>query len=199
MCSTVGVLIPRGSSADACSSISRIVAPAPMKPRVSTRCFAKRFFCHCEDASIETTCRDDRRELQRIRDKAFKSLKAEKQTSELQDVESKKKEKTGHGSKPQPKLEMVEERHPLKDADTTCTSCDGTLGVWEGQYEESFDVDVILRRVVLKCYFCQKHRCACGGCIETAPGPVKLCEGACSPVDFASEVATCKLWWPSAT
>ncbi len=64
------------------------------------------------------------------------------------------------------------------------------LGVWEGQHEESFEVDVIPRRFVLKRHLRMKYRCACGGCIETAPGPVKLCEGARYSVDFAIEVAT---------
>src|SRR6266540_1393948 len=38
----------------------------------------------------------------------------------------------------------------------------------------------------------QKYRCECNGCIETAPGPVKLFPGARYSVDFAVEVATGK-------
>jgi transposase len=48
------------------------------------------------------------------------------------------------------------------------------------------------RRFVLKRHLRKKYRCACGGCIETAPGPVKRCEGARYSVDFAIEVAKCK-------
>ena len=38
----------------------------------------------------------------------------------------------------------------------------------------------------------QKYRCACNGCIETAPGPVKLFPGARYSVDFAVEVVAGK-------
>jgi len=73
-----------------------------------------------------------------------------------------------------------------------CTSCGGALEAWPDQFEDSFEIDVTPRCFVLKRHRRQKYRCACGGCVETAPAPPKLCAGACYSVDFAIEVATCK-------
>jgi transposase len=95
----------------------------------------------------------------------------------------------GHGPKPQPALEVVEVVHELDEADKVCTSCGGALDVWEGQFEESEEIDLIERRFFIKKHKRQKYRCRCGGCIETALPPVKLFDGARYSVDFAIEVA----------
>ncbi|MRG98184.1 IS66 family transposase [Polyangium spumosum] len=96
----------------------------------------------------------------------------------------------GHGPKAQPSLPIVEVVHELDEADRVCNSCGSALEVWEGQFEESEVVDVVPRRFELKKHKRQKYRCRCGGCVETAPAPVKLFEGARYSVDFAVEVAT---------
>lgn len=98
----------------------------------------------------------------------------------------------GHGPKPQPKLPIAEVVHEHDTADRTCPRCGDALSAWTGQFEESEEIDVIERRFELKKHKRQKYRCRCGGCIETAPGPVKLFEGARYSVDFAIEVATDK-------
>ena len=98
----------------------------------------------------------------------------------------------GHGPREQPKLPVVEQIHALDGADQTCPSCGGTLEEWKGQFEESEEVDVVERSFVLKKHRRQKYRCRCQGCIETAPGPLKLREGARYSVDFAVEVAVGK-------
>src|SRR5690606_10599298 len=70
-----------------------------------------------------------------------------------------------------------------------CKACGGRLTEWSGQYEESEEIDVLERRFVLKKHKRQKYRCGCGQCIETAPGPVKLFDGARYSVNFAVHVA----------
>lgn len=100
--------------------------------------------------------------------------------------------KKGHGPKAQPSLPIEPVVHELDEADKVCTSCGEKLEAWEGQFEISEEIDVVPRRFVLKKHMRQKYRCRCGGCIETAPGPVKLFEGARYSVDFAIDVAATK-------
>jgi len=99
---------------------------------------------------------------------------------------------TGHGRREQTELPIVDEIHNVDEADKACTQCGKALKDWEGQFEESFEIDVTPRRFVLKRHLRKKARCECGGCIETAPGPLKLCDGARYSVDFAIEVAASK-------
>lgn len=96
----------------------------------------------------------------------------------------------GHGPKAQPSLPIEEVPHVLDEADRVCRACGERLDVWEGQFEQSEEVDVVPRRFVLKLHKRQKYRCRCGGCVETAPGPLKLFEGARYSIDFAIEVAS---------
>ena len=98
----------------------------------------------------------------------------------------------GHGPREQVLLPVVEQLHTLDEADEMCPSCGGTLTPWDGQFEESLEVDVIERRFIIKKHKRQKYRCTCTACVETAPAPVKLCEGARYSIDFAVEVAVQK-------
>jgi transposase len=99
---------------------------------------------------------------------------------------------TGHGPRPQPTLPIVEKVHTLDDADKACAACGGTLTEWAGQAETRDEIDVVERRFVVTRHVRTKYRCACGGCVETAPVPVTLCEGGRYSTDFAIEVATSK-------
>lgn len=99
-----------------------------------------------------------------------------------------KKPQTGHGPKPQPKLQQVPEVHELDEADTQCPDCGGQLGLWEGHDDETEEIDVIERRFVLKKHVRKKYRCACG-CIEMAELPPRLVPGGRFSNDFAIEVA----------
>jgi len=99
---------------------------------------------------------------------------------------------TGHGPRQQPRLPELEQRHLLDEADKVCAKCGGQLQVWDGQAEESEEIDVVELKYVLKKHWRQKYRCGCGACIETAPGPVKLFAGARYSVDFAIHVAIAK-------
>jgi transposase len=95
----------------------------------------------------------------------------------------------GHGPREQKELEPVDVPHDLDEADKVCKACGGALAEIEGQFEESEEVDVLERRFVLKKHKRKKYRCACGGCIETAPPPPKLAPGGRYSIDFAIEVA----------
>lgn len=103
-----------------------------------------------------------------------------------------KKPRRGHGPTEQPKLPRIEVLHDLDEPDKTCPSCGGALKEMTGQYEEHDEIDVVPLRFVLKHHRRKKYRCACGGCVETAPGPDKLCAGARYSVNFAIQVATTK-------
>ena len=106
--------------------------------------------------------------------------------------EEKKKKKPGHGPKEQPKLPCVDVKHKLDDADKTCPKCGGGLEEMAGQYEEHEEIDVVPLRFIRKRHLRQKYACGCGGHIETAFGPDKLCPGARYSIDFAIYVAISK-------
>ena len=76
-------------------------------------------------------------------------------------------EQKGHGPREQPALAVVEQEHLLDEADKVCTECGGELSQWDGQFEESEEIDVIERRFVIKKHLRRKYRCQCGQCIET--------------------------------
>lgn len=99
---------------------------------------------------------------------------------------------TGHGPRPQPTLPIVEREHDLDEADKVCTTCGGALAEWRGQSETRDEIDVIERRFVIRRHVRKKYRCACGGCVATAPAQLALCDGARYSIDFAIEVATAK-------
>ena len=80
----------------------------------------------------------------------------------------------GHGPTAQPKLPTIEVVHELAEADQTCPQCGGMLKERPGQTEDSDEIDVVERRFVLVKHQRKKYRCACNGCIDTAPGPLRL-------------------------
>lgn len=103
-----------------------------------------------------------------------------------------KEPQKGHGPREQPKLPIVEVIYELDEADKICRACGGELQPWEGGFEESEEIDVVERHFIIKKHRRQKYRCRCNSCVETAPGPLKLCEGARYSVDFGIEVAVNK-------
>jgi transposase len=103
--------------------------------------------------------------------------------------EKKTEPQRGHGPRSQPALPIVEQVHVAEKADKVCIACGGDLREWSGQFEEAEEIDVIERRFVIKKHKRQKYRCQCGQCIETAPGPVKLFDGARYSPNFAISVA----------
>ncbi len=102
------------------------------------------------------------------------------------------KPQTGHGPKAQPKLPVVERLWDLDEADTKCRACGGELCEWEGQFEESEEIDVVAPRYVVLKHKRKKYRCKCGGSVETAIGPQKLAPQHRYSIDFAIYVAVSK-------
>lgn len=98
----------------------------------------------------------------------------------------------GHGPRQQPTLPILDVIHELDVADQTCPQCGGALTEWKGQTEDSEEVSVVERRFVILNHQRKKYRCACNGCVETAPGPVKLQPGSRYATGFAVEVAVQK-------
>jgi transposase len=80
----------------------------------------------------------------------------------------------GHGPTAQPKLPTIEVVHELAEADQTCPQCGGTLREMPGQTEDAEEIDVVERRFVLVKHQRKKYRCACNGCVDTAPGALRL-------------------------
>jgi transposase len=99
----------------------------------------------------------------------------------------------GHGPRQQPHLEVLEEpAFELDVADRACKACGGSLEEWDGKSDDSEDIDVIERKFVLRKIKRKKYRCACGACIETAPGPLKVIAGGRYTMNFAIAVALAK-------
>gem|GEM_PF-305151 len=117
---------------------------------------------------------------------------SEKRPRPTTTAEAEREAKTGHGPREQKQLEVVEEIHVLDEPDRACPSCGEPLAEMAGQYEESDEIDVIERRFVLRRHKRQKYRCRCGGCVETALGPLKLQSGGRYSIDFAIAVAIAK-------
>jgi transposase len=120
--------------------------------------------------------------------------KGEDTTEKPSDADVKATPRRGHGPKPQPKLPVIERVHALDDADRACPKCGGALTEIPGQTEDSEEVTVVERRFVLVKQMRKKYRCACNGCIETAPAPPKLttrkdARGRRYSIEFAVEVA----------
>lgn len=78
----------------------------------------------------------------------------------------------GHGPSVQPALPRMEQVHALGEADGRCPQCGGELEEMSGQSEESEEIDVVERSFRIVVQQRQKYRCRCGGCVETARGPV---------------------------
>ena len=98
----------------------------------------------------------------------------------------------GHGPRVQPSLPILDILHELDEADLVCPKCGGPLVEMAGQTEDSEEVTVIERRFAILKHQRKKYRCACNGCVDTAPGPLKLQPGSRYSTAFAIEVAVNK-------
>ena len=130
------------------------------------------------------------KELREAHERAYRTGSERRPRPDTDVPKAEKKPSKGHGPTAQPRLPIEEvPTHLLDAADATCPSCGGGLEVWEGQTEDSEEVDVVDIQYVLKKHRRQKYRCRCGGCVETAPGPLKLIPGGRYSLDFAVHVA----------
>lgn len=108
---------------------------------------------------------------------------------------SDKEPQKGHGPKDQPALRNVDiviDLDPQRVASTTCEHCQKPVVEWEGQFEDSEEIDVISREFVTKTIKRKKARCECCRTIVTAPAPLKLFAGARYSIAFAVLVAVSK-------
>jgi len=99
---------------------------------------------------------------------------------------------TGHGPREQLTLPQIDQLHQLDVPDQMCPKCGGDLEPWEGQFEDSEEVDVVERSFRIVRHRRQKYRCQCASCVETALGPRKLLAGGRYSIDFAIGVAVDK-------
>jgi transposase len=100
-----------------------------------------------------------------------------------------KGEQRGHGPTEQSSLPRVPLRCELGDAERECPSCHGTLKPLAGQVERSEMIDVVELKYQVVEVERQKYVCACGGAVETAPGPVRAVDGGRYSLRFAIKVA----------
>ena len=107
------------------------------------------------------------------------------------EAEAPKAPRSGHGPTPQPNLPRQPFHHTY-DRLPDCSACGGTMSVWEGQYEESEEIDVIETTFRISIHQRQKYRCRCNGNIITAPGSLKLTPGGRYSLDFAIHSAVSK-------
>ncbi|MBI3827308.1 MAG: IS66 family transposase [Candidatus Rokubacteria bacterium] len=103
----------------------------------------------------------------------------------------------GHGPTAQPALPTLDVVHELDAADLTCPQCGGMLREMPGQTEDADEITVIERQFVLLKHRRKKYRCTCNGCVDTAPGPLRLAarpdvRGRRYSPSFAVEVAVGK-------
>ena len=99
----------------------------------------------------------------------------------------------GHGPNEQPNLRLFDEIVELEaTADDVCPHCDQPVREWDGQFEESEEIDVISREFVKKTIKRKKARCECCRTIVTAPLPPKLFPGARYSIAFAALVVVSK-------
>lgn len=114
--------------------------------------------------------------------------------SEVPSTEEKKprKPRKKFGNTEQTTLDEVDKTFTLDAADTKCPQCGGALEPMNDQFERSEMIDLVevsYRVVKVKQ---QKYVCACGGCVETAPGPERAVAGGRYSLDFAIKVAVDK-------
>jgi transposase len=126
--------------------------------------------------------------LQRARKEIFGDS-SEKRPGKADRETPPKKPQTGHGPREQASLPIVETPHVLDEADRkNCTQCGGELKPFDGQFEETEEIDVIVRQTVVRKHLRQKYVCACHATVETAPAPEKLIPGGRYSTGFAIEV-----------
>ena len=131
-------------------------------------------------------------QLEKQQQAAVAKLFGTKRSERGKNARKKKKNKTkqkGHGPTKQPELPVRLVEHTLTEDDATCDACSKPLSEWEGQFEESEEVEYEPGKLVLLHHRRKKYRCTCGGCVKTADGPTRLFPKARYSIAFAINVA----------
>lgn len=104
-----------------------------------------------------------------------------------------KKKQVGHGPTKQLKLPIEEILHTRPDAAAPCPSCAQPQPIMAGQTEDTEQITIVERKVVLCVHKRQKYRCTLCGRIDAAPGaPEPLLPGGRYTPEFAVAVAVDK-------
>ena len=143
------------------------------------------------DAQLQLEIKLLEEQLNRMRQQMY-GASSERSDRDNTAAEKKKSPQSGHGPRPQPQLPVVERTHELDEADKVCPKCGGQLVEWEGQFEESEEIDYVQCEYRIVRHKRKKYRCQCQSCIETALGPPKLILGGRYSIDFAAHAATAK-------
>ncbi|HYZ89716.1 MAG TPA: IS66 family transposase [Myxococcales bacterium] len=117
------------------------------------------------------------------------AAKLDAPTAPPAEKKTRKREQRGHGPTEQPNLPRVPLRCELGDKERECPACHGTLKPLVGQVERSEMIDVVELKYQVVEVERQKYVCACGGAVETAPGPARAVEGGRYSLRFAIKVA----------
>jgi transposase len=126
------------------------------------------------------------------RNRALFGDSSERRPRDPKDSAPSPKKQTGHGPTAQPALPNIVVMHELDAADAVCNVCGGHLVEWEGQTEDSEEIESIQRCFAVLQHKRKKYRCKCGGCVETAPGPRKLIPGGRYATSVAVAIAVDK-------
>ena len=96
------------------------------------------------------------------------------------------------GPRAQRDLPTEEHVHEFGPDERCCETCGREMLEWQGQDEQSEEVDVVQRLFVLRRDVRKKYRCQCGAAPQRAPGPLRLPGGGRYSLNFAIEVAVGK-------
>ena len=112
---------------------------------------------------------------------------------ETPEVKPAKAKPTGHGPNRQVRLPIVEVPHVRADPNAPCGNCQQPQPAMAGQTEDTEQITIIERKIVLCIHKRQKYRCTLCGRIDAAPGaPEPLLPGGRYTPEFAVAVAVDK-------
>jgi transposase len=141
----------------------------------------------CDQLALYTGNKDELQQTLALIEQLTGQAKAAEQAATAPKPPPKPRSKSG--PTPQPNLPRVPLDCELDDADRTCPSCGGTLAPMDGQVESSEMIDVVDISYRIVEVRQQKYVCACGGCVETAPGPERALPGSRYSLAFAIKAA----------
>jgi transposase len=123
----------------------------------------------------------------------FGSSRSERRVAaEKEKSEEEKPKAKGHGPTKQQRLPVTEVPHKREDAAAPCPACKQDQPEMAGQTEDSEQITIVERRVVLCVHKRHKYRCTTCGRIDTAPGPKPLVPGGRYSPESAVAVAVDK-------
>ena len=100
-----------------------------------------------------------------------------------------RKARTIFGNTDQPDLPRDEVHHSLPESERVCDACGGQMTPMGTRVEEAELIALEKRKVVLETHLRDIYSCACGNCVKTAPGPLKLLAGGRYALSFTVHVA----------